>query len=828
MRELHETVRKHCTDEKEYKRCMDGIRSSVLTAFYTPPVFVRAIADTIYRTGDISAERMLDPSAGTGVFAEAFSGEGRAAETVCFEKDPLTGAILGKLFPGYEVHTDSFHRVNSDYNGSFDLVASNIPFGTMQVFDAAFERSADKVRRLSQQAIHNYFFIKGVDMLREGGILAFITSQGVLDSPGNAPIREWLIHRCNLVSALHLPNNLFTDYAGTQAGSDLIVLQKNSGREALRTSWEEEFMQTADNGDGIVQNRLIAAHPHLILHTTARRDVDLYGKPAMVYTFEGSVGQMAERLSDLLASDMKRFDRTLYLTHRHEAKAAATVSAVRSPSEEQSAERSPELGMPPERSGSLFGNTVGAASPAPAAGGVFDLFGQGNLFAQPAQEELSPEEHRHRHEEFLARQQQVLEPRPYTGKVQPFYRNGTLVEQEGQYGHLKDISRRQPMFHPLRLNTMQRFRAEAYLPLRDTYHQLYRLEARNETEYRGLRRKLGRLYDNFVRTVGDLNGKENAKLILQDATGREILLLERFENGKKRLADIFACPVSFAANDVQHVDTALEALTASLNRYGRVDLPYMSRLSDIAPDELVVQLEGRIYYNPMAKTYEIADRFIAGNVIEKAEWIANYLTEHPDDEASRRSLDALKEHTPTPLTFDELDINLGVRWLDTSIYADFARELFGLEKKPQVIYIEKLDEFDITTNERNAAISEEYCVKGQDRKYDGLSLFIYALHNTLPDITKCIGYDENNKPVRVKDAEAVQLADAVVNRIRQAFSDWLQERPEAFRQQLTDRYNRLFNCIVRPRYDGSFQSFPGLDLKGLGIDSLYGSQKDAI
>ena len=828
MRELHETVRKHCTDEKEYKRCMDGIRSSVLTAFYTPPVFVRAIADTIYRTGDISAERMLDPSAGTGVFAEAFSGEGRAAETVCFEKDPLTGAILGKLFPGYEVHTDSFHRVNSDYNGSFDLVASNIPFGTMQVFDAAFERSADKVRRLSQQAIHNYFFIKGVDMLREGGILAFITSQGVLDSPGNAPIREWLIHRCNLISALRLPNNLFTDYAGTQAGSDLIVLQKNSGREALRTSWEEEFMQTADNGDGIVQNRLIAAHPHLILHTTARRDVDLYGKPAMVYTFEGSVGQMAERLSGLLASDMKRFDRTLYLTHRYEAKTAATVSAVRSPSEEQSAERSPELGMPPERSGSLFGNTVGAASPAPAAGGVFDLFGQGNLFAQPAQEELSPEEHRHRHEEFLARQQQTLEPRPYTGKVQPFYRNGTLVEQEGQYGHLKDISRRQPMFHPLRLNTMQRFRAEAYLPLRDTYHQLYRLEARNETEYRGLRRKLGRLYDNFVRTVGDLNGKENAKLILQDATGREILSLERFENGKKRLADIFACPVSFAANDVQHVDTALEALTASLNRYGRVDLPYMSRLSDIAPDELVVQLEGRIYYNPMAKTYEIADRFIAGNVIEKAEWIANYLTEHPDDEASRRSLDALKEHTPTPLTFDELDINLGVRWLDTSIYADFARELFGLEKKPQVIYIEKLDEFDITTNERNAAISEEYCVKGQDRKYDGLSLFIYALHNTLPDITKCIGYDENNKPVRVKDAEAVQLADAVVNRIRQAFSDWLQERPEAFRQQLTDRYNRLFNCIVRPRYDGSFQSFPGLDLKGLGIDSLYGSQKDAI
>ena len=83
--------------------------------------------------------------------------------------------------------------------------------------------------------------------------------------------------------------------------------------------------------------------------------------------------------------------------------------------------------MPPERSGSLFGNTVGATSPAPAAGGVFDLFGQGNLFAQPVQEELSPEEHRHRHEEFLARQQQNTGAAPLYGKVQPFYRNGTLV-----------------------------------------------------------------------------------------------------------------------------------------------------------------------------------------------------------------------------------------------------------------------------------------------------------------------------------------------------------------------------------------------------------------
>ena len=233
----------------------------------------------------------------------------------------------------------------------------------------------------------------------------------------------------------------------------------------------------------------------------------------MVYTFEG-VSQMAERLSGLLASDMKRFDRTLYPTHRHEAKAAATVSAVRSPSEEQSAERSPELGMPLGKERFPVREYRRGNVPAPAAGGVFDLFGQGNLFAQPVQEELSPEEHRHRHEEFLARQQQTLEPRPLYGQGaaslpqrHPRRTGGTVRAFEGYKQETTDVP-------PSALKHAQRFRAEAHLPLRDTYHQLSTGWSPQRNRIQGLRRKLGRLYDNFVRTVGDLNGKENAKLIL--------------------------------------------------------------------------------------------------------------------------------------------------------------------------------------------------------------------------------------------------------------------------------------------------------------------------
>ena len=135
-----------------------------------------------------------------------------------------------------------------------------------------------------------------------------------------------------------------------------------------------------------------------------------------------------------------------------------------------------------------------------------------------------------------------------------------------------------------------------------------------------MRKKLNALYHRFATTIGDLNSKENAKFILMDATGREILSLERFDkNGRKTKADIFDVPVSYNLNEVTHVDTAHEALLASLNKLGKVDLKYMADLSDIGEPELITELEGRIYYNPMVKEYEISDRFIAGNVVSKAE-----------------------------------------------------------------------------------------------------------------------------------------------------------------------------------------------------------------
>lgn len=145
-------------------------------------------------------------------------------------------------------------------------------------------------------------------------------------------------------------------------------------------------------------------------------------------------------------------------------------------------------------------------------------------------------------------------------------------------------------------------------------------------------------------------------------------------------------------------------------------------------------------------------------------------------------------------------------------------------------YAPDIDEYSVKALGLNATILNQYAVDSQSRKYNGIHLLKHALQNTSPDITKKVTklIDGKLTEVKVRDGEAIQLANSKIDEIRNAFPDWLREQTPDFKDRLTDLYNRTFNCFVRPKYDGSHQTFPGLDLKGLGIPDLYRSQKDAV
>ena len=915
-----------------------------------------------------------------GAFIGSVLSDNPQAEVMAFEKDLLTGKMLGHLYPEQKIRTEGFEKIEKPFLNRFDLAISNIPFGDIAVFDPEFENGST-FRRIAARKVHTYFFLKGLDAVRDGGIVAFITSRGVLDTEGNGGTRYMMTRKADLLSAIRLPNNLFTENANTEVGCDLIVLQKNEGKEELSEEDRKFGDVVKNNHTNIVTNGYLFDHPEHIIHTDAKRDTDPYGKPAIVYTHSGGVEGIATDLYRMLSDDLSaRLDLERYngikgerLEPRQtiavqptlaETKKENDIKAVTGQQPEMKREENP---VPPKAEpAQAVAQEMGTKRPEAAVMDLYDLFGYTQEERRMAERGLKPErkkggkskrkkqqeqplfspseleqievkpkeaeqpmpeppvekpaidddpedavyrsldwetnppingfyemmmsltperraelrrlgkekmdanaakqaekvqtvypienayevrakkqiervEREMRGEEAALppeerqrRKEEAMKPRPFKGIMEPHLKDGSLVwEHTGgvrfQIGVLKDVTRYGATFQPLDMDGMQAQKAQLYIDLRNTYERLYAYEAENHEENALLRRNLNTYYDEFVMRYGNLNAKHNAKLILMDASGRNMLSLERGENGQFVKADIFDRPVSFSQETLVEVESPEEALSASLNLYGGVNLPYMESLCALPQAEMLEVLKGRVFYNPLADGYEIADSFIAGNVVQKVadveEWIKGH-EGHGMMPQAQEALAALRESVPEQIPFEDLDFNFGERWIPTGVYAAYMSRLFDTEVR--ITYSESLDEYSVKCAYRTMKITDEFLVKGYYRNYDGMNLLKHALHNTCPDMMKSIGKDENGNDIKVRDSEGIQLANAKIDEIRNGFTEWLEEQSPEFKKRLTDMYNDKFNCFVRPKYDGSHQKFPDLDLKGLGIMDLYPSQKDCI
>ena len=931
--QLHRMLKELSGSEREYKQHVDSLKASVLTAFYTPQPITQAIADVLHEN-KVRPDTMLEPSAGRGAFMDAFGRNDGSIDVMAFEKDLLTGTILSQLYPDKKVRVQGFEKIEQPFNNHFDLAVSNIPFGDVAVFDPSFTLSHDYGRKAAAKSIHNYFFLKALDCVRDGGIVAFITSQGVLDGARLA-IRDEMMKHARLVSAIRLPNNLFKEDANTEVGSDLIVLQKDS-RKMENTKEEKLLVSSTLRMDAdILQNAYIQDHPDRIVHTEARVGTNPYGQPAMEYLHDGGVEGIAADLRRMLNEDiLQRLDLQLY-QGTGEQVAMSAIPATAPDIQEAEAEEITEEKKPEQQTAitpqlqqheepekkikplqadengqlSLFDlwnmteaerkehvepkqrkKTEKKPKPKEKAAKTVSMFtGKDDAAIQPEQAvlanpddpyslinweenppingfyetmmDLTPEKRialrvkaeEHRQEQlrqsgqkdtldpkFIPSKEAMkkygsLEPRDFEGEHKPFYRdNSVVIDKNGQLGFLRGVTPYSATFHPLDVSDRDAGKLRQYVELRDTYQKLYAYEADNHEEHKPLRERLNEVYDKFVAAYGCLNEKRNVKLILTDASGRDVLGLERAEEGQFIKADIFDHPVAFSLNEITHVDTPVDALSASLNKYGGVNLGYMTALTDSTEDELIEQLKGHIYYNPYEREYQIRDKFIAGNVIAKMERVDFWLqdnADHPMAAKARESYEALKESIPNPIEFNDLDFNFGERWIPTGMYSKYMSWLYDMPIT--ISYTESLDEFNIEfEGKKNAKVTDEYFVKGYYKSCDGIALLRHALHNTVPNMMKCIGHDEHGNDIRVRDAEAIQLANAKIDDIRNGFTDWLMEQSQEFKDNLADMYNRKFNCFVRPKYDGSHQTFPDLDLKSLGskygITSVYPSQKDCV
>lgn len=365
-------------------------------------------------------------------------------------------------------------------------------------------------------------------------------------------------------------------------------------------------------------------------------------------------------------------------------------------------------------------------------------------------------------------------------------------------------------------------RANDYFSIRKAYFELAIKEQEEQTEQPHLRERLNACYDAFVAKWGFFHSNDNKEFIMLDSLGVEVFTIEMQVKGDIFKSDIMREPVAFKKIDTTVQLTPGEALASCLNFYGCVDMDYLMQTTGKDEDEVIDDLKGEIFYNPATGEWEHKGKFIAGNVIAKSKETGSYLPDLTGKEKdwTETAVKALEEAIPEAIPYEELDINMGERWIDTKLYADFATELFGTET--DVMYFDVNDTYLVRLQGYSPVVYNTYSVKN----YNGEDLFVHALQDTVPEITKEI--ERNGEAVRVPDEEAIQEAATKIQEIRNRFNQWLDCQPIEVRDELVRVYNERFNCYVRPHYDGSAQTFPQLSFENFPYDSLYPSQKDAI
>ena len=297
--ELHRVIRENAEDETDYKRYVASMKQSVLTAFYTPKEIPEAIW-SVFGEMNLRPQKVLEPSAGMGVFIDTMRTVNPDAEVTAFEKDKLTGMLLTTLHKddGTKVWTAGFEMIDKEQLGTYDLAISNIPFGDTKVYDPFYSDSKSLFNRVISKSIHGYFMQKGLDAVRDGGMVAFITTRNYLDREQNSIRINHLLQQADLVTAFRLPDNLFKDSANTEAGSDLIIIQKNYAKQGLTEDEERLKRVYSAEDENIVRNDYFEHYPDNVLATSILRGHDQYGKPALEYLHTGGIEGIAHELRE--------------------------------------------------------------------------------------------------------------------------------------------------------------------------------------------------------------------------------------------------------------------------------------------------------------------------------------------------------------------------------------------------------------------------------------------------------------------------------------------------------------------------------------------------
>ena len=390
----------------------------------------------------------------------------------------------------------------------------------------------------------------------------------------------------------------------------------------------------------------------------------------------------------------------------------------------------------------------------------------------------------------------------------PDVRNFSYALVNGQVYYRENSVMTRPV-----LNQTTQERIKGMIELRDCVRKLIDLQLTDgsDAEIRAQQEELGRLYDAFSAEYGIINGKANGRAFEGDSSYYLLCSLEILDEDRKlkRKADIFSKRTIRRKKPVTQVDTASEALAVSIGERAKVDLPFMARLTGKAEDEIVADLQGVIFLDPLEQTWQTADEYLSGNVRAKLR-VAQTAAE--SDSSFAVNVEALQAAQPKDLDASEIDVRLGTTWVDKAYIQRFMIELLGIpyyeQRRIHVNYAPQTAEWSI---DGKSLLSENVNnhMKYGTRRAPALKILEDTL-NLRDTRVYDVVQDENGRDKRELNQKETTIAQQKQQAIKDAFHDWVWKDPTR-RHELVTRYNELFNS-TRPReYDGSHIVFDGMN-----------------
>ena len=710
--EQYKEVKELLTPE-EYEKA----KASVVNAFYTDKTIIDNIYLGLCRLG-FKKGNILEPSAGIGNFLGRIPQNLEDSKFTAIELDSISGRILKQLYQKEQVYIQGYEKTELQDN-FYDVAISNVPFGNYGVSDRRYNRENFK--------IHDYFFAKSLDKVKNGGIIAFVTSKGTLDKI-TPNVREYIAKRAKLLGAIRLPTNAFRVVANTDVTTDIIFLQKSDKELENRPSW----VDVAKIFDDVYINTYFRSHPEMVMGEFVET-TNQFGKDVDVKLDAGA------NLDEMLTEAINKLPL--------------------------------------------------------------------NVYKNIEKEENNISEY-------------VIAP----NDTKP---NSYVVMNNNLY--YRELS----TMRLVNKKSLTQERIRGMIKIRDVLDKLIEIQGKSvaDDDIKPLQEQLNKEYDNFVKKYGIINNSANKSAFEEDCEYPLLSALENINEETKEATktDIFYKRTIEPKKEIEKVETSNEALIASLNQKGKVDLDYMERISNKNYDTLIEELKGKIYRNPLVedsriqKGWETSEEYLSGDVVEK---LAIAEAKENENDMYIENVMALRKVQPARLEASDIEVRLGATWIPTYYIEEFARQKFKIDeleyrRNDMTIkynaYLSKwiIENKPYMTNIEMNEIFGTKRINAIDLLEDTLNLKNTTIYD--PDPT-----DPEEKR-RIVNKKETMLAREKQEAIKESFSGWIYDDIER-RNNLVDIYNRKFNRIKLREYDGSNLFLPNMN----NTIKLRPHQKNAI